>query len=49
MGNDPLATSVQGCSQGGPGVPAHELPFDKPLSTKQPTTGGENAMTISWP
>ena len=28
---------------------AHDHPFCKPFLTKQPTTGGENAMTISWP
>ena len=28
---------------------ARDPPFCKPLLTKQPTTGGENAMTISWP
>jgi len=25
---------------------AHDSPFYKPLLSKQPTTGGENAMTI---
>ena len=48
MGNDPLAKSVQGRSQGG-SWGAREPPFDKPFLTKQPITGGENAMTISWP
>ena len=28
---------------------ARDPPFCKPLLTKQPKTGGENAMTISWP
>ena len=38
----------QGRSQGDPGVPTTP-PFCKPFLTKQPTTGGKNATTISWP
>ena len=37
----------QGHSQGG-SWGACDPPFCKPFLTKQPTTGGENAMTISW-
>ena len=37
----------QGCSQGGPGVPV--TPLLQAFLIKQPTTGGENAMTIPWP
>ena len=33
---------------GDPGVPV-TLPFASLFLTKQPTAGGENAMTISWP
>ena len=36
----------KGVAKGGPGVPVTP-PFCKPFLTKQPTTGGENAMTIS--
>ena len=36
------------CSQGG-SLGARDPPFCKPFLTKQPKTGGENAMTISWP
>ena len=39
---------IQGRSQGVSWV-ARDPPFCKPLLTKQPTTGGENAMTIPWP
>ena len=41
-------TGNQRHSQGGPGVPVTPR-FCKPFLTKQPTKGGENAMTISWP
>ena len=36
-----------GVARGGPRVPMTP-PFWMPFLTKQPTTGGENAMTISW-
>ena len=39
----------QGRSQGGGSWGARDAPFCKPFLTKRPTTGGENAMTISWP
>ena len=39
---------TQGRSQGG-SRGAREPPFCKPFFTKQPTTGGENAMTVCWP
>ena len=38
---------LQGRSQGG-SWGARE-PFCEPFLTKEPTTGGENAMSISWP
>ena len=38
----------KGVGRGGPGVPVIP-PFFKPFLTKEPTTDGENAMTISWP
>ena len=38
----------QGCSQGG-SWGARDPLFGKLFLTKQTTTGGENAMTISWP
>ena len=38
----------QGRSQGG-SRGARDPSFCKPFLTKQPTTGGENAMTIPWP
>ena len=37
---------MQGRSQGGSWGP-RDSPFCKPFLTKQPSTGGENAMTIS--
>ena len=37
----------KGVARGVPGVPM--TPFCKPFLTAQPTTGGENAMSISWP
>ena len=38
----------KGVAREGPGVPVTP-PFFKPFLTKQPTTGGENAMTIPCP
>ena len=35
-------------SQGG-SCGARDPPFCKPFLTEQPTKGGENVMTISWP
>ena len=43
-----LTLQIQGRNQGGPGVPVTP-PFCRPFLTKQPTTGGKNAMTISLP
>ena len=40
-----IASFTQGRSQGGPGVPVTP-PYCKPFLTKQPKTGGENAMTF---
>ena len=41
--------SLKGVARGGgPEVPVTP-PFVSLFLTKQPTTGGENAMTISWP
>ena len=39
---------TKGVARGGPGVPVTP-PFTNLFLTKQPTTGGENAMTIPWP
>ena len=39
----------KGVARGCPRVPVTPPPFCKPVLTKQPKTGGENAMTISWP
>ena len=39
--------SPKGVARGSWG--ARDPPFCKPFLTKQPTTCGENAMTISWP
>ena len=48
----PLAMKMtvvsQGRSQGG-SWGARDPPFASLFLTKQPTTGGENAMTMSWP
>ena len=41
-------TTKQGRSQGGSWA-ARDPPFCKPFLPKQPTAGGKNAMTISWP
>ena len=43
-----IAAINKGVAKGG-SWRARDPHFCKPFSTKQPTTGGENAMTISWP
>ena len=40
---------LKGVAKGVGGWGARDFPFCKPFLTKQPTTGGENVMMLSWP